>query len=48
MEGVTSHGRVGDGNNMLQGNLVAIYNFLKRGNAEGGADLFSLVTNDRI
>jgi len=29
------------------GNLIALYNFLRRGNGEGGACLFSLVTNNR-
>ncbi|KAK4810815.1 hypothetical protein QYF61_008787 [Mycteria americana] len=32
----------------LKGNLIALYSFLRRGSGEGGADLFSLVSCDRI
>jgi len=31
----------------LRGDLTDLYNFLSRENGEGGADLFSLVTNDK-
>ncbi|KAK4818252.1 hypothetical protein QYF61_009427 [Mycteria americana] len=31
----------------LRGNVFALYNFLRRGSGEGGADLFSLVSSDR-
>jgi len=31
----------------LRGDLIAVFNFLKRGSGGGGADLLSLVTNDR-
>lgn len=31
----------------LIGNVIALYNFLKRGSGEGGAVLFSLAANDR-
>ncbi|KAK4826591.1 hypothetical protein QYF61_010353, partial [Mycteria americana] len=31
----------------LRGNLIALYSFLRRGRGEGGADLFSLVSNGR-
>ena len=31
----------------LRGGLIAVYNFLKGGSRGGGADLLSLVTNDR-
>ncbi|KAK4811167.1 hypothetical protein QYF61_019798 [Mycteria americana] len=31
----------------LRGDLVALYSFLRKGNGEGGADLFSLVSCDR-
>ena len=31
----------------LIGNVIALYNFLKRGSGEGGAVLFSLAPNDR-
>lgn len=30
----------------LKSDLVALYNFLRKGNGEGSAGLFSLVTND--
>ena len=30
-----------------KGDLVAVYNFLKRGSEEGGADLLFLMTSDR-
>ncbi|KAK4810827.1 hypothetical protein QYF61_008799 [Mycteria americana] len=32
----------------LRGDFIALYSFLKRGSGEGGADLFSLVSCDRI
>ena len=32
----------------LKGDLIAVYGFLRRGSAEGGADLFSLGSSDRI
>lgn len=32
----------------LTGKLIALYSFLRRGNGEGGASLFSLVTDDTI
>ena len=32
----------------LRGDLIALYGFLRRGSAEGGADLFSLGSSDRI
>ncbi|KAK4823932.1 hypothetical protein QYF61_008318 [Mycteria americana] len=32
----------------LKGNLMALYSFLRRGSGEGGADLFSLVSSDRM
>ncbi|KAK4825766.1 hypothetical protein QYF61_002329 [Mycteria americana] len=32
----------------LRGNRIALYSFLRRGCGEGGADLFSLVSSDRI
>ena len=32
----------------LRGNLIAFYSFLRRGSREGGADLFSLVSSDRM
>ena len=31
----------------LRGELFALYNFLRKGSGEGGADLFSLVSSDR-
>ena len=31
----------------LRGDLIAVYNFLKRGSGGGGADLLSLVTSNR-
>ena len=31
----------------LRGDLIAVYSFLTRGSGGAGADLFSLVTNDR-
>ena len=31
----------------LRGDLIAVYNFLKRSSGRGGADLLSLVTSDR-
>ena len=31
----------------LRGDLIALHSFLRRGNGEGGADLFSLVSSDR-
>lgn len=30
-----------------EGNLIALYGFLRRGSGKGGANLFSLVSNDR-
>jgi len=30
-----------------RGNLIALYNFLRRESGEGGADLFSLLPIDR-
>ncbi|KAK4829291.1 hypothetical protein QYF61_002688 [Mycteria americana] len=32
----------------LRGDLMALYSFLRRGSEEGGADLFSLVSRDRM
>ncbi|KAK4831171.1 hypothetical protein QYF61_015641 [Mycteria americana] len=32
----------------LRGNPIALYSFLRRGGGEGGADLFSLVSSDRM
>lgn len=32
----------------LRGNHTVLWNFLSRGNGEGNARLFSLVTNERI
>ncbi|KAK4823568.1 hypothetical protein QYF61_003572 [Mycteria americana] len=32
----------------LRGDLMALYSFLRRGSGEGGADLFSLVSSDRM
>ena len=32
----------------LKGDLIALYGFLRRGSAEGGADLFSLGSSDRM
>lgn len=32
----------------LTGKLIVLYSFLRRGNGEGGASLFSLVTDDTI
>ena len=32
----------------LRGGLIALYSFLRRGSGEGGADLFSLVSSDRM
>ena len=32
----------------LSGNLIALYSFLRRGSGEGGADLFSLGSSDRM
>ena len=32
----------------LRGDLVALYSFLRRGGEEGGADLFSLGSSDRM
>ncbi|KAK4818024.1 hypothetical protein QYF61_004148 [Mycteria americana] len=32
----------------LRGELIAVYNFLMRGSREGGADLFSLLSSDRM
>jgi len=31
----------------LRGDFIALYSFLRRGNGEGGADLFSLGSSDR-
>lgn len=33
---------------MLRGNLIALYNFLRRRNVKGGAGLFCLVNNDMV
>jgi len=32
----------------LRGALIAVYNFLRRGNREGGADFFNLVSGDMM
>ena len=32
----------------LRGGLIALYNFLRRGDGEGGAHLFSLLSSDRM
>jgi len=32
----------------LRGDLIALYSFLRRGSGEGGADLFSLGSSDRM
>jgi len=32
----------------LRGDLIALHSFLRRGSGEGGADLFSLVSSDRM
>ncbi|KAK4828500.1 hypothetical protein QYF61_026771 [Mycteria americana] len=32
----------------LRGHLIALYSFSRRGSGEGGADLFSLVSSDRM
>ena len=32
----------------LRGDLIALYSFLRRGRGEGGADLFSLGSSDRV
>jgi len=32
----------------LRGSLIALYSFLRRGHGEGGAELCSLVSHDRI
>jgi len=32
----------------LMGDLIALYCFLRRGSGEGGAELFSLVSGDRM
>lgn len=36
------------GNRTLRCDLIALCSFCRRGSAEGGADLFSLVTNDTM
>ena len=32
----------------LRGDLIDLYSFLRRGSGEGGAELFSLVSSDRM
>ncbi|GAB0179108.1 hypothetical protein GRJ2_000376100 [Grus japonensis] len=32
----------------LRGDLIAVYSFLRTGSGDGGAELFSLVSNDRM
>ena len=32
----------------LRGDLIALYGFVRRGSGEGGADLFSLASRDRM